>query len=151
MKLLKTYNESIKDKMSPRELTSDAKIFYKSAEDMEKLGFEIEYLKSDDDHYEFLIINDDDPSTKYITISYLINTSIDYYDKDILDWKVEIYYNDIKNGPEFSAESWEELLPKILNELYPDIDKNIKKNNNYLEKFEKISTKLNKIKKFKND
>ena len=137
IKKFDTYNESIRDKMTPKELSPNGKMVYKAMEELEQFGFREYGMSSKDGIFEIEVIDEsDENNTIFVTIGYSDNHK----------WVAEVYYGRSKEMMEQEAESWEELLNMILTELYPDIDNTIRKIEKELKSKTQILKYLKKVK-----
>jgi len=135
-------NEGIRDKMIPKDLSPDAKLFWNAVEDIKNLGYDINTLPFENDGvYEFTFID------RYIEIDNRFIT-IKYDNKN--KWTGEIYYGRRKSATqEKHSDSWTTLLNDILNELYPNLDVLIERIEKEIEDKNIMLVNLNKIKDIK--
>ncbi len=134
-------NENVRDKMIPKDLSPDAKLFWDAVEDIKNLGYNVEKLNSKNGLYEFTFIDEYiELNNKYITVKY------DSKNK----WTAEIYYGRTKSSTqEKQSDLWTTLLNDILNELYPNIDVLIENTEKEIEDKNIMLVNLNKIKNIK--
>lgn len=147
-------NESIRDKMTPKNLSPTGDMFIKATKDIESFGYNINELNKIDGAYIFSFIDESDENdTKYVNVVYQDKEeSKKYWKEDALKlmnfgWIVSIYsgFNKsyiIENVPH---ETWEDALKSIIVGLYPNIDDTIYKTKRTIKKKEELVKKLKKM------
>lgn len=134
-----SYNESLRDKMVSKELNPYAQKFINIVNEFESIiEIEPEYNETINNEYRCtFIIDNDDRDTKFIDIIFNVDTE---------SWRSEIYHGLIKELEEIDDNNGNSLINKILNILFPDVEKNIEKMEKKLELNKRVLKRLNNIK-----
>jgi len=160
IKKFSQYNESIRDKMVSKELTSTAEMIYDATKDIEELGYKVNQLKGDNGRYEFSFIDENEvDNDRYVTVTYKDKEeSKKIYTDEVLNnmvfgWGISIYQGFTRSYSmeNVNTETWEQDLLYIVNGLYPNIDDTINETNKIIKKKEKFLTNLQKMKNILND
>jgi len=155
IKKFNQYNESIKDKMVPKELSGVSEMFYNATKDIEELGYTIRNLKSSYGRYEFSFMDENEKDNdRYVGVIYQDKEESEkiYTDEAlknmVFGWFISIYHGftrtySIEN---LNTKTWEEALKNIIIGLYPNIDVKIEESNKIIKEKEKLVTNLQKMK-----
>jgi hypothetical protein len=155
IKKFSQYNESIKDKMTPIELSGVAKMIYNAAKDVESLGYKVNGLKNNQGRYEFSFIDENETdNNRYVTVIYQDKEESKkiYTDEAlknmVFGWIISIYegFTRSYSMENVNTETWEQALLDIVYGLYPNIDDTINETNKIIKKKEKLLTNLQKMK-----
>jgi hypothetical protein len=117
------FNESLLDKMQPKELSGDAKLIYDAQEDIKSIGLRTSKLESEKGVYSFRITNISDLE---LNIYYNGESMKDYYTDEFIKtqpigWHVYVNDNRGKNKKErIVAESWDDMVVDIIDICYPN-------------------------------
>jgi len=126
IKFDKFTNESIRDQMIPKELSDDQKKIIDAQQDIISIGLQTSKIESNNGVYKFII---NSIKNKDINVYYNSDEMKKYYIEEYLKTQPKGWYVTVqefgKNLPGFGmkAENWNEMLIKIIDVCFPEIDK----------------------------
>ena len=120
MKHLKSYNESLRDKMTGVKLTGDKKVIFDASEECDSMGLRPTDLFSGNGIYSFGITNyTHNREDVYIDIHYYSDSAV----KKPYRWHITVEGQGINGN--IKTNTWGEALILLIDILYPDIEEDI--------------------------
>jgi len=129
IKNFETYNESIRDKMTAKDLSENKQMIYNAAMDLESIDIPVNSITADKGSYGFVIYNYD----KKVSIYYKDEEeSKEFYNekglKDmVFGWQMYIIDPDASTPTGFSSKliipkenTWDSMFLEIINIFYPN-------------------------------
>jgi len=155
------FNESIRDKMTSKDLSPNAQMFYDAVNDIKNLGYEIIELKSNNKgQYQFEFRDESEiDNDRYVGVKYKDKKEIEKTFKTAsgypvqYGWFITVYHSFTRTNSieEVNVDSWDKALLEIIYELYPNMDDTIKKTKQFIKYYEQLLINLEKRNKILND